>query len=242
MSTTTPAPVSAGSRESDPASPPAGPRPARLAAPAALVLGGLMYAAGMGLHLPAMPEDVGITEAIADGPSRWMSSHLLMSFGLVLVAAALVSALPLVRGRGVVATSVGAVLTSLGAVVLAFSDMAHGALGFALADPVDPATSFEIHVAFFEQPAIAGLMTGPPFLTVGMIVLGAGLLRSGAVARWRGIAVLLTPIGVLAGLNLVPSTWLHGVPFVVGMVVLASVIAQDQRPSRTAMSPPNDDT
>jgi hypothetical protein len=237
MSTTTPASIAATGHETDPAPPPAGSRPTRLAGPAALVLGAVMYAVGMGLHLPAMPEDVGITEAIADAPSRWMSSHLLMSSGLVLVAAAIVSALPLARGRGAATTAVGAVLTSLGAVVLAFSDLAHGALGFALAGPVDPATSFEVHTAYFEQPAILGLNTGPLFLSVGMIVLGAGLLRSRTVARWEGVVVLLTPIGVNAALNLAPSTWLHGVPFVVGMAVLAAVVARCPRPQVSAQPP-----
>jgi hypothetical protein len=242
MTDTTAAPTS--SIEAEPGSGPLirGGRPARLAAPAALVLGASMVAVGMGLHLPAMPEDVGIAEAIADAPSRWMLSHLLLSSGFVLLAAGIVSALPLARGRGSATTSAGALLTSFGAVVLAFSDLAHGALGFALAGPVDPETSFEVHSSYFEQPVVFGLNTGTTFLPLGMIVLGAGLLRSRTVPRWKGIVVLLTPVGVNLSMNLAPSTWLHGVPFVVGMVVLASVIAQDQRPSRTAMSPPNVDT
>jgi hypothetical protein len=234
MTTTTPAPTSATDPAAGSAPLTSGAPTARLVGPAALGLGAVMYAVGMGLHLPAMAEETGIPEAIAEAPSRWMSSHLLMSFGLVLVAAAVVSALPLVRGRGAAATGVGAVLTALGAVVLAFSDMAHGALGFALAGPVDPATSFDVHAHYFEQPAILGLNTGPLLLTLGMIVLGAGLLRSRTVPRWEAVVVLLTPIGVHLALALAPSTWLHGVPFVVGMAVLARVLARGPR-----LSPPS---
>jgi hypothetical protein len=202
-----------------------------LAAPVALVLGAVMFAGGNWLHLPAMPEDVGITQAIAEAPSRWLSSHLLLSLGLVLVAVALASVLPIVRGRGARTTTVGGLLTALGAVVLSVSDIAHGAVGFALAGPVDAATSFEVQMAYFEQPAIAGLNTGPLFLTVGLITLGIGLLRSRVVQRWQGVVVLLTPFGVHAALGLGAPTYLIGLPFVIGLSVLALVVAGVPRPA-----------
>ncbi|HVL97720.1 MAG TPA: hypothetical protein VM324_00290 [Egibacteraceae bacterium] len=190
------------------------------------MLGAVLAALGMALHLPAMPEDVGISIAIAEAPSRWLASHVLMGFGLVLVAVAAVSALPIVRGRGARLTTVGVILTAVGAAVLSLSDMAHGAVGFALVEPVDAATSFAVQTAYFESPAILWLNTGPLFLTLGLVVLGAGLLRSRIARRWEGIVVMLTPIAVHASFNFELPTYLHGVPLVVGFSVLARVIAR----------------
>jgi hypothetical protein len=224
MTTTKPAPTTRTAADDE--FPSDRPRLARLGRLVALLLGAVLAALGMALHLPAMPEDVGIAIAIAEAPSRWLASHLFMGFGLVLVAVAAVSALPIVRGRGARLTTVGVILTALGAAVLSLSDMAHGALGFALAGPVDTATSFAVQMAYFESPAILSLNTGPLFLTLGLIVLGAGLLRSRTARRWEGIAILLTPIAVNIGLALQLPTYLHGVPLVVGLSVLARVIAR----------------
>lgn len=226
MSTTKPAPLVATADDIGSSVPSNQDRVAHLSRPAALVVGSVLVAVGMALHLPAMAEDVGIAIAIAADPSQWMASHLLMGFGLVLVAVAAVSALPIIRGRGGVLTTVGVLGTALGAAVASLADMAHGAIGFALAEPVDAATSFAVQKAFFEQPVSLGLNTGVLFLTLGMILLGAGLLRSRSMARWEGIVVMLTPVAIHAGFHFELPTYLHGVPFVIGMTVLARVIAR----------------
>jgi hypothetical protein len=234
MSATTPAPTAATDATRSPHTlvERSAPHPVgRFGGPVALLVGGFLAAAGMGLHLPAMPEDVGIAVAIAEAPSRWMASHLLMSFGFALVAIGAASAFPRHRGRGATVTAIGVALTSLGAAVMALGDVAHGVLGFALAEQVDVATSFEVQRAFFATPMSLSLNVGPPLITLGMVLLGAGLLRSRTHARSIAIAILLAPIGVNLAFTLELPTSLHGVPLVIGLTAFAYALVRGPRSS-----------
>jgi hypothetical protein len=205
----------------------------RAISPVALVLGAVLAAVGMGLHLPSMAEDVGIPLAIAAAPAQWIGGHLLMGFGFVLLAIGAASLLPLLRrDRGATITAVGAVTTALGAATMAIGDVAHGAVGLALTE-VEPATSLTIHEVYFAHPAIVAINTGPMLLSVGMLLLGAGLLRSRAHPRWVGVLIMLTPIAVNAGFSLELPTVLHGVPIVIGMSALAYAQVRRAQPSRT---------
>ncbi|MFA9444940.1 hypothetical protein [Egicoccus sp. AB-alg6-2] len=209
---------------------------ARLGGPVTVVLGSVLAAVGMALHLPAMAEDLAIPMAIADAPTRWLGSHLLMGFGFALVAVGAGSHLAVLRGdRGATVTAMGIVATTLGAITMALGDVAHGAVGFALT-AVDPATSFEAHEAYFAHPAILGINTGPLLISVGMLVLGAGLLRSGVHPRWIGVVIMLTPVAVNAAFNLALPTLLHGVPFAAGMSVFAYAMWRTPRPLPTGVA------
>lgn len=222
MSTTLPGPAAVPSVDNRaPAQDPAAAHPAvRSLGPITLGIGALLTAAGLALHLGAMPEDERLAQAIADDP-QWAASHLLLGIGLALVGVGLASAVTLVRGRGARFAGVGAVLASLGAILMALSDYAHGALGIALRDQVDAAQSFDIHLAYFEQPAILAVNTGPLLLTLGLLVLGVGLLRSRDVPRWAALAVPLTPIAVNISFTLGLPPVMQALPFLVGMLVLA---------------------
>jgi hypothetical protein len=234
MSGITPTPTPSPSETADiPSSRPSAPLPvARLGGPVALVLGSLLAAAGMALHLPAMAEDVGIPIAIAAAPGRWLASHLLMGFGFTLVAIGAASALSsLRRDRGATLTALGSVATALGAMTMALGDMAHGAVGFALTE-VEFATSLAVHEAYFEHPAILAVNAGPMLVSVGMLVLGAGLLRSRAHPRWVGIVVMLTPIAVNAGFSLGLPPLAPGVPFAIGMTTFAYALIRIPQPRR----------
>jgi hypothetical protein len=175
----------------------------------------------MALHLPAKPEEADVPLAIAADPGLWMASHLLIAFGFALLAAGAVSILPRHRGRGAIATSVGALLTAAGATVMALGDMAHGAVGFALTE-VDTATSLAVHAAYFESPAVLGLNMGPLLLPLGMIVLGSGLLRAGRHPRWVGILVIVAPLAVHATFAIDAPTVVRGLPIALAMTVLAA--------------------
>lgn len=231
MSATTPAPTTArGSGRRRPPSTADRHPSVRLAGPAALALGAVLAAVGMGLHLPGMPEDLGIPRAIAAAPSRWLAAHLLHGFGFAFIAIGVTHALPGRRGRGATLTAGGALLTSFGATVMALSDIAHGAVGFALTE-VDPATSLAVHEVYFEHPAILGLNTAPMLLSLGMVLLGAGLLRSRRHPRWIGAAVLLAPIAVNVAFSLGLPTWLHGLPIAIGMTALAWTLVRTPQPA-----------
>lgn len=220
MSRTTPAPITAQETGNPPAPQPVAAHPlTRLARPVALGVGAVLGAVGMGLHLPGMSDEQ-VPIAIAEAPARWIAAHLLVGFGFVLVAIGVTRVLPRHRDRGASLTAVGALLTSFGATVMALSDTAHGAVGLALIE-VDPATSLAVHEVYFTNSAIAGLNTAPMLLSLGMILLGAGLLRSRTRPRWVGIVLMLAPIAVNAAFSLGLPTWLHGLPIVVAMTALA---------------------
>lgn len=197
----------------------------QLVGPVALGLGGVLAAAGLALHLGAMDVDERLAQAIADDPN-WAASHVLLGVGFALVAIGAAHAAALIRGRGALPVAVGALLTSLGAVMMALSNFAHGALGLALRGHADASQSLDIHLDYFEHPAILGTNTGPMLITLGMIVLGIGLLRSRSVPRWAGAVVLLTPIAVNASFVLSLPPYLQGLPFLIGMLVLTGLMAR----------------
>jgi hypothetical protein len=202
--------------------------PYRWVGPVALATGACATAAGLALHLGAMPEDERLAQAIADDP-QWAVSHVLLGIGFALVAIGLTHAVALARGRGAALTGVGALLAGLGAVLMSLSDIAHGAVGLALRGQVDAPQSLDIHLAYFEQPAVMTLNLGPMLLTLGLLVLGVGLLRSRTVPRWAGAAVLLTPIAVNASFALSLPPYLQAVPFLAGMLVLTSLLVRQAR-------------
>jgi hypothetical protein len=208
---------------------------ARASSPVALVLGSVLAAGGMGLHLPAMPEDVGIPLAIAAAPERWIGAHLLLGFGFSLLAIGAGGLLSLLRrDRGSTLTAIGALTTALGAVTMALSDAAHGAVGLALTE-VEPATSLEIHEVYFAHPAMAAINAGPMLLSVGMIVLGVGLFRSRAHPRWVSVLLVLTPVAVNLGFSLELPTAVHGIPLVLGMSALAYALVRRPEPNPAAL-------
>jgi hypothetical protein len=201
------------------------PRLSRLVGPGALGLGAVLAGTGMALHLGAMPEDERLVQAMVDD-SNWTASHMLLGIGFALFAVGAAHAATLVRGRGAVLTGAGAVLMSLGGILMALSDAAHGALNVALRGQVDNAKSLDIHMSYFEQSTVAGMNIGPMLLTLGMLALGAGLLRSRGVPRWAGATVLATPIAVHASNALSLPSYLQALPFAVGMLVLAGLMTR----------------
>lgn len=223
MSTTVPAPTAAPSGAGPTSDQRPDARPVRLLGPVAVASGAVLAAAGLALHLEAMPEDERLTQAMAEDP-QWVSSHLLIGLGFAVVAIGVVHVIGLVRGRGAALTAGGAVLTAAGAVLMSLSNIAHGAVALALRDQVDASASLDIHLAYFEHPATLALNAGPMLLTLGMITLGAGLLRARTAPRWAGAAVLLTPIAVNASFALSLPPYLQALPFLLGLLALAHVM------------------
>lgn len=230
--TTTPDQIVSGAETRS--SPPVARHPGPHLGGVALIVGSVLTAIGMALHLPSMPEEAELVSAIAEDLSQWLASHLLQSFGLAFVAVGVATAVRLASGRGGILTMVGALATSFGALVTALSDMAHGAVSFAVVEQVDPATSLAIHEAYFSHPATLALNAGTLVLTLGMLVLGAGLLRSRVAPRWAGIVILLTPIAIQASFALGLPTYLRGLPFVIGMTTLAYVASSGQVTGRAS--------
>jgi hypothetical protein len=204
-----------------------GPHPVtRVAGPVALVVGSAMAVVGQGLHVADTGDELAIVQAIADASGAWMASHLLLGFGFALIAIGAVTALPRHRGRGAALLAAGGLVLPLGAAVMALGDAAHGALGHALVGTVDVPTSLDIHTAYFDGAMAPVLNLGAPLLTVGMILLGTGLIRSRRYRAWYGLVVAASPIVVLAGFNLGLPSFLNLAPMAVGLTVLAVALVQ----------------
>lgn len=200
----------------------------RYAGPTALVAGAVLTVAGMALHVAGdgSPADVALMRTIEAHSTQWLTSHLLLGFGMALVAGGAATALRLARGRGATLTAIGAVVASVGAALMSLGDLAHGALAYALAGHVDAATSLAIQEAYFFHPTIAVISFGGMLLPVGLLVLGIALLRSRVVPRWAAIVLLISPIAITFGFASGPRMLALGLPFVVGMAALAREIAR----------------
>ena len=208
----------------------------RYAAPAALVLGPVLLVAGMALHAEGLPDET-LVRTIDAQPGQWLTSHLLLALGNALIAAgaAVVAARRMTTGRGAKLTAVGAGLAAIGGALMALGDLAHGVVAYSLAGHVAVAESLAIQEAYFSNPAIMGVSLGGMLLPLGVMILGIGLLRSGLSPRWAGVVVLASPVLIQAGMASGPRMLAFGLPFIVGMAVLAQAVARPSA-SRTVAS------
>ena len=200
----------------------------RQAGPVALAGGGVLTIAGMALHVAgdgSAPDESFVRTVEAQLP-QWLTSHLLLTAGMALVAGGALSIFRLVRGRGAVLTAVGAVFMVVGGALMALGDLAHGALAYALAGHVEPAQSLAIQNDYFFHPAVAVISFGGMLLPLGMVVLGVALLRSRAVPRWAAVTLLASPIMITFGYASGPRMLVLGIPFVIGLVAVARAIAR----------------
>jgi hypothetical protein len=202
-------------------------RARRAAGPVAFVVGSSFSVIGMTLHVKGSPEDEALVRDIAEHSTQWVFSHFFQSFGMVLMAVGALAALRLARGRGAVLTAVGVGLTAVGGTLMALGDMAHGAVAYALVDHVTPAASLEIQKAFFVHPAFGGMSILGMLAPIGVMVLGAGVLRSRALPRWAALALMLGPILIQVAFATGVPVALLGIPFVVGAVALARAVVRD---------------
>lgn len=197
----------------------------RFAGPSALIAGFVLAAAGMTLHVRGGAPDEDFVRTVAAHSSQWLASHLLMGLGWMLVALGVTTAARMVHGRGAVLTGIGIGVVFVGAVLMSLGDVAHGAVAYALVDRVDASTSVAIQEAFFANPAILVISSGGMLLPLGILVLAAGVLRSGAVPRWAAVTLLFSPLFVQLGYSTDLPFVLLVIPLVVGMAALAHAVA-----------------
>lgn len=186
-----------------PAGPPAGGRATsrnRVAA-ALLCTGALLAAAALSLHVRGGAENVAFVRRIEAESGQWLAAHVLMAVGGCLLAVALPTLLRLVPGRGRLPTAIGVTLASIGAAATALGDFAHGSLAYVLIDHTDAQQSLEIQAELFAQPVIAAVSMLGLLLPLGMLVLGAGLLRSRAAPPLAAALLLLSPVAIQAGFS-----------------------------------------
>ncbi len=214
------------------------PRRALLALP--VLLAPLFQVAGMLPH-PVMPASpAAALELVAQDPALWWRIHLLAATAALLSVLAAVALASLVRRRGALPATAGAVLVGLGgaALTVAFSAEAH--LWSLAGDPsLDQDALVGIVALEDSSPAMALLGLGFPLVGLGTVLLMTGLLRSGQVPWWQPALVLF---GTVASLGAAPGSDLGPVllsPAVLGYALLARQVlvaaepAADRSPSAT---------
>jgi hypothetical protein len=151
----------------------------------ALVLGSLLYVAGMATSPPQdSMADADYIAALAHDEGQTALSALLLHYGNLVMGLAWLAAPALVRGvRGRIATVVGALLSALGLVTVAglvLSDFWTGGVGRLL----DADTALEVftHVSGSAGMAIVGTVT--LFGLLGPLVALVGLARAGVTGWW----------------------------------------------------------
>jgi hypothetical protein len=207
-------------------------RPRR--APAvALAVGAVLCASALAMHLRGGVADVEFVRRVEASPDAWLTGHVLMGVGGILLLLGLTAVPRLVRGRGRRAAAVGTTLAAVGSASSALGDVTHGALAYVLVGEVDAEQSLHIQERLFTQPLLAAVSMPGMLLPLGMIVLGAGLLYSRAVPRPLAVLVIVAPIAVQLGymVTALPMP-LMVLPLVAGMGWLALIVARSPRPGR----------
>ena len=200
----------------------------RYGGPVALAVGAVLTIAGMALHVEGdgTEADVEFVRAVEAQPTQWLISHLLLAVGMALVAGGAVAAFRMARGRGAALTAIGAGVMAVGGFLMSLGDLAHGALAYALIGQVDPATSLEIQESYFFNPAVAVMSFGGMLLPLGVVLLGIALLRSRAVPRWAAAVLIVSPILISVGFASGTRMLVLGIPFVVGLALVARAMAR----------------
>ncbi len=166
----------------------------------ALAGGAVLAAVALSLHLRGgAPESVEIVRRVEAAPGVWLTGHVIMAVGGILLLLGLIAVPGLVHGRGRRAVVVATGMCVVGAASSALGDFAHGALAYVLIGDVSAEQSMEIQKQFFYQPLLAAVSMPGLLLPLGMLVLGGGLLYSRAVPAPAAVLVLVAPITVQLG-------------------------------------------
>lgn len=187
------------------------------AAPAALT-------ASVMLH-PHDTADAGATLAKVAGDDRlrWSLAHIAEPAAWLLMAAALaLLAHCLGRGRSGGIVRAGAWLGTVGASTIALMVYSHGeAYLFMTASGIDVGAMHGLYEQYYEGMPLVGPLAMA--FQLGMVVLGIGLFRSGAVPRWAAVAIGVTPALMMATGDLAPlvSGVVIGIPLVAGFASAA---------------------
>ncbi|MGY1600678.1 hypothetical protein [Geodermatophilus sp. SYSU D00815] len=151
----------------------------------ALILGSLLYAAGMATSPPQdSMADADYIEALARDPGQTALSALLLHYGNIAMGLGWLAAPALVRGRkGRIPAVVGALMAVLGSVSVAgmvLFDFWTGAVGREL--PFD--TAVDLFGTVSAAPALGIVGTITLFGLLGPLVVYAGLARAGVTGWW----------------------------------------------------------
>jgi hypothetical protein len=170
----------------------------------ALVVGSLLYVAGMATSPPQdSMADADYIAALARDEGRTALSALLLHYGNLVMGLAWLAAPALVRGvRGRVVTVVGALMSALGMVTVAglvLSDFWTGGVGRLL----EPGTALEVFTDVSGSAGMAVIGTVTLLGLLGPIVALIGLARAGVTGWWL-LAPVVAALVASASLSFAP--------------------------------------
>jgi hypothetical protein len=206
-------------------------RPHRGAA-MALAAGGVLAATALSMHLRGGGAELEFARRVEEAPVFWLTGHVFMAVGGVLLFVGLLAVPRLARGRGRRAVAVAAGMSAVGAVSTALGDFAHGSLAYVLVGDVPTERSIQIQEQFFTQPLLAAVAMPGLLLPIGMLVLGGGLLYARAVPVPAALLVLVAPLSVQLGymvtaLPMPPMV----LPLIAGLGWVSLILARGQQPA-----------
>jgi hypothetical protein len=199
----------------------------------ALTGGAVLAAVALSLHLRGgAPESVEFVRRVEAAPEVWITGHVLMAVGGILLVLGMTAVPGLVHGRGRRTVVVGAGMCAVGAASSALGDFAHGTLAYTLVGDVSAEQSIEIQKQFFYNPLLAGVSMLGVLLPLGLLVLGGGLLYSRAVPAPAALLLLLAPITVQLGymITALPMAVMV-LPLIAGLGWVSLVVARDKQPA-----------
>jgi hypothetical protein len=205
----------------------------RRAPAVALAAGAVLCASALAMHLRGGIADVAFVRRVEASPDLWLTGHVMMGVGGILLLLGLTAVPRLVRGRGRRAAAVGTTLAAVGSASSALGDVAHGALAYVLVGEVPAEQSLHIQERLFSQPLLAAVSMPAMLLPLGMLVLGGALLYSRAVPTPLAVLLLVAPIAVQVGymVTTLPMP-LMVLPLLAGLGWLALIVARSPRSDR----------
>lgn len=197
---------------------------------AALAGGTALSAVALTMHLRGGVQDVEFVRRVEAAPEVWLTGHVLMAVGGLLLLLGLIAVPTLTRGRGRRAVVVATGLSAVGAASTALGDFAHGSLAYLLVGEVSAEQSLLIQEQFFTHPLLVTVSMPGLLLPLGMLVLGGALLYSRAVPTPAAMLVLVAPITIQVGylVTALPMPVMV-MPLVVGLGWISLILAREER-------------
>lgn len=194
------------------------PKPASLLLAAAVIAAPLLITANSLFHPTVEMSGESILAGARTGPTTWFVVHVVAASGALLGVPAAFGLRELVPGRARRLATSGLAFALLGAPILAMSFAAEASVLRLAAADLDVSAGEALAEAYTGTPEFYAVGLGVVATTLGSLLLGLALHRSGAVARWQATTYLLA---TLATVIAPPGTAVGPAAF--GVVTLVSV-------------------
>lgn len=171
--------------------------------------------------------------------SSGLTGMVLFAIGAALFVPGSVGIAQLVRGRGSGLLTTGAAMVGIGGMAMAMGAWSFFTASFLLTEPgVAAEAGRQVFEIGYDSP-VTGIawMVGTSAL-LGFLVVAAGLLRAGAIEKWKAAVLAVGPFAIFfSGDGVVGA--LAALPLVVGLGLVADRVrrVEEPAPAATATAP-----